>query len=326
MTRPKRAAAQSGAQRTRAHLQPERIAGNVMTEEHARAESMRPAFTGSGTNRRRGASKRAMSKAGAVGEAPMRQEVETEPNVMSILATTLDDGENDQQQPLAGKTKRKRAAKAVEIKQEDAEELDGQTDGAAKGRRKKGNAAVKAEQRDGKEGPAVPLKKRMRAQRAEKQLGQGTLTEEATRGTPKRGRQRKGEVSQQAKTEMPELGAQQGVREKAAAAPRRRKSQKRDDAGMAPFSCSWSLCMDITGTLSAWGAEDVYADQQAVCNLPYMVYEAVLRMLTGKDTGDIQTGAGSCRAEECLAMSRSHACCSVCFTHCFCYTHRVGHA
>ena len=225
-----------------------------MTEEHARAESMRLASTGSGTNRRRGASKRAMSKAGAVGEAPVRQEVETEHNVMSVLAATLDDGENDQQQPSAGKTKRKRAAKEVDIKQEDAEELNGQTDGAAKGRRKKGNAAVKAEQRDGKESPAVPLKKRKRAQKAEKQLGQGTVTEEATQAAPKRGRQRKGEVSQQAKTEMPELGAQQGVREKAAAAPRRRMSQKRDNAGMAPFSCSWSLCMDIAGNIVSTGS------------------------------------------------------------------------
>ena len=225
-----------------------------MTEEHARAESMRLAFTGSGTNRRRGALKRAMSKAGAVGEAPVRQEVETEHNVMSVLAATLDDGENDQQQPSAGITKRKRAAKAVEIKQEDAEELDGQTDSAAKGRRKKGNAAVKAEQRDGKEGPAVPPKKRMRAQKAEKQLGQGTLTEEATQAAPKKGRQNKGEVSQQARTEMPELGAQQGVREKAAAAPRRRKSRKRHNAGTAPFSCSWILCMDITGNIVSTGS------------------------------------------------------------------------
>ena len=59
----------------------------------------------------------------------------------------------------------------------------------------------------------------------------------------------------------------------------------------------------------------MYADQQAVCNLPCMVYEAVLQMLTGKDMGDIQMGVGSCRAEDYLALSRSNACCSVCFTH-----------
>ena len=141
MTRPKRAAAQSGAQRTRAHLQLERNARTVMKEEDARAESMRLAFTGSGTKLRRGGSKRATPKAGVVSEVSGRQEqVETEHNVMSVLAATLDDGENDQQKSSAGRTKRKRAAEAVEIKQEDAEELDGHTDGAAKGRRKKGSA------------------------------------------------------------------------------------------------------------------------------------------------------------------------------------------
>ena len=125
----------------------------------------------------------------------------------------------------------------MEIKQEDAEELDGQTGGAAKGRRKKGSATVKAEQKDGKEGPAVPPEKRKRAQKAGKQLVQGAVSEETTQAAPKRGRQRQGKVSQQAKTEMPELRAQQSVREKAAAAPRRRKSQKRHNAGMAPTSC-----------------------------------------------------------------------------------------
>ena len=251
MTRPKRAAAQSGAQRTRAHLQPECKARTVMKEEHARGESMKLAFTGSGTKLKRGGSKRANPKADAVSEVSGRQKVETEHNVMSILAATLDDGENDQQKSSAGKTKRKRGAEAVEIKQEDAEELDSQTDGAAKGRRKKGSAA---EQKDGMEAPAVPPEKRKRAQKAGKQLVQGTVKEEATQAVPKGGRKHQGKVSQQAKTEMPELRAQQGVREKAAAAPRRRKSQKRHNAGMAPISCSWSPCMDITRIINRTGS------------------------------------------------------------------------
>ena len=115
-------------------------------------------------------------------------------------------------------------------------------------------ARVKAEQKDGKEGPAVPPEKRKRAQKAGKQLVQGTVSEETTQAAPKRGRQRKGEVCQQAKTDMPELRAQQGVREKAAAAPRRRKSQKRHNAGMAPISCLWSSCMDITGNIISTGS------------------------------------------------------------------------
>lgn len=239
MARPKRAAAGSGAQKTRAHLQDSSL-------PQARTTAARSKTTRQITKSSKIDQCRDISSSVRVKEEPaedvtvsMSKEVESEQEVVAALAQTVHDRGKDEAKPTASKKRKTTAAKdtAVKVKEEDGAE----SEVVAKGQGRRGkskiakaaaNIAVKAEPDYGAD---VPLKHRESQKLAEKLQGPDAAAEDVPEAKPKMKRQRKAKAEQDIKAEMPAIDAQQDIRKKAAAAPRRRKSAKRVEIGKLPL-------------------------------------------------------------------------------------------
>ena len=179
-----------------------------------------------------------------------------------------------------------------------------------RGAEKKGNAAVKAEHKAWQGRSSSASKEAHACTEGRKAAGaRDTKLRRLPKRRQKKGRQNKGEVSQQAKTEMPELRCSAGCQREGCCHPHADAShEKGDNAGTATDSHARGVsCMDITGKHCQPRELKMCMQINKLCAIfRGMVYEAVLQMLTGKDMGDIQMGVGSCRAEEYLALSREH--------------------
>lgn len=242
MARPKRAAAGSGAQKTRAHLQDSSL-------PQARTTAARSKTTRQITKSSKIDQCRDISSSVRVKEEPaedvtvsMSKEVESEQQLVAALAQTVHDRGKDGAKPTASKKRKTTAAKDTAVNNRKVKEEDGaESEVVAKGQGRRGkskiakaaaNIAVKAEPDYGAD---FPLKHRESQKLAEKLQGPDAAAEDVPEAKPKMKRQRKAKAEQDIKAEMPAIDAQQDIRKKAAAAPRRRKSAKRVEIGKLPL-------------------------------------------------------------------------------------------
>ena len=239
MARPKRAAAGSGAQKTRAHLQDSSL-------PQARTTAARSKPTRQITKSSKIDQCRDISSSVRVKEEPaedvtvsMSKEVESEQQAVAALAQTVSDRGKDEAKPTASKRRKTTAAKDTEakVKQEDGAEIGGVA--KSQGRRGKSkiakaaaNITVKAEPESSAD---ISLKHRESQKLAEKLQGPDAAEEVVPEAKPRKRRQRKAKAEQDIKAEMPDIDTQHDIRKKAAAAPRRRKSAKRVEIGKLPL-------------------------------------------------------------------------------------------